>query len=68
MGIFVRKPRKPRNFKYEPRYYDPSKDDNLRRRMRVKRMSRSKRRNKFTNLLYFGGLLLFALYIYNLLG
>jgi hypothetical protein len=68
MGIFIRKPRKPRSFTYEPRYYDPSKDDKLRRRMRIKRMSRSKRRNKFTNLLYFAGLLLFALYIYNLLG
>ena len=68
MSIFTPKHRKPRGFRYEPRYYDPKDDEDLRRRMRIQRMSRMKRRNKFTNLLYFGALLLFALYIYNLLG
>lgn len=64
MGLF-RPGKKPRKFDYEPRYYDPSKDEDLKRRMRVKRKS-SRRRNS-TSLLYLLGLLLFTLYLYSVL-
>lgn len=64
MGIIGGKKRKPRKFDYEPRFYDPSKEQDLRRRMRVQR--RSRRRNP-TSLLYLLGLLLFTLYLYSVL-
>lgn len=59
------KRKKPRTFGYEPRFYDPDKDEDIKRRMRVKR--RRKRRRSPMSLLYFLGLLLFALYIYQAL-
>ena len=70
MSIFVPKRAKPRRFDYQPRYYDPSKDrdEKLKRRIRVQRLSRTKRKGAFTNLIYFAALLLFAAYLYNLLG
>ena len=57
---------KPRRFSYEPRFYDPTKDESLKRRMRVH--SRSRRRRSPLGLLYFLALLFFAIYIYNALG
>lgn len=67
MGLFVPKRSKPKRFSYEPRYYDPTKEENLRKRMRIQRKALSKRRGRFTGLLYLAGLLLFAFYIYNAL-
>ena len=67
MGIFVpRRRSKPRRFSYEPRYYDPTKDESLKRRMRVH--SRARRRRSPLGLIYFVVLLFFAIYIYNALG
>jgi hypothetical protein len=56
-----------RRFSYEPRYYDPKKDEDLRRRMRIKSLSRRKRRNPSG---IFAFLLLFAMavFIYFQLG
>lgn len=67
MGLFLpgRKV-KPRSFSYEPRFYDPKKDESLKRRMQVHR--RSRRRRSPLGLLYFLGLLVFSLYIYFNLG
>ena len=66
MGLFTpSRKTKPRRFDYEPRYYDPSKDERLRRRIRIQ--SRARRRRSPLGLLYLAGLLLFAIYIYNAL-
>ena len=66
MGLFTPSNKaKPRRFDYEPRYYDPSKDERLRRRIRIQ--SRARRRRSPIGLLYLAGLLLFAIYIYNAL-
>lgn len=67
MGIFIPNRRaKPRRFSYEPRHYDPKKEENIRRRMRIQ--SRARRRRKPLGLIYLAALLLFALYIYRVLG
>ncbi len=67
MGLFIRNRKvKPRRFSYEPRHYDPTKDESLKRRMRIH--SRARRRRSPVGLLYFLALLLFAIYIYNALG
>jgi len=67
MGLFIPNRKvKPRRFTYEPRHYDPSKDESLKRRMRIH--SRARRRRSPVGLLYFLALLLFAIYIYNALG
>lgn len=68
MSIFLPRARaKHRRFSYEPRYYDPKKDEDLRRRMRIKSLSRRKRRNPY-GILIFGILLMMALFIYFQLG
>lgn len=65
MGLlFGRKPR-PRQFDYTPRYYDPRKDEKLKRRMRIHR--RVRRRSPIA-LFYFVALLITALYIYMAVG
>ena len=67
MGVFSGKRKtRPRAFKYEPRYYDPTRDESLKRRMRIK--SRARRRRSPLALLYLLALLLFAVYIYNALN
>ena len=67
MGLFIPNRKvKPRRFSYEPRHYDPKKDESLKRRMRIG--SRARRRRSPIGLLYFAALLLFAIYIYNALG
>ncbi len=63
--LFGRKPQ-PRRFDYTPRYYDPRKDDSLKRRMRIQ--SRVRRRRSPIALYYLAALLLTALYIYNAIG
>ena len=68
MSIFLPRARaKHRRFSYEPRYYDPKKDEDLRRRMRIKSLSRRKRRNPY-GILVFAILLVMALFIYFQLG
>jgi hypothetical protein len=54
-----------KSFSYEPRYYEPDEDEDLKRRMRAKRKTR--RRRSPMSLLYLAGLLLFALFIYQAL-
>ena len=67
MGLFIPGRRvKHRRFSYEPRFYDPKREEGLKRRMRVG--SRARRRRSPLGLLYFFGLLLFALYIYTSLS
>lgn len=67
MGLFIPNRRvKHRRFSYEPRFYDPKKEESIKRRMRVG--SRARRRRSPLGLLYFAGLLLFAIYIYTALG
>ena len=68
MSIFLPRSRaKHRRFSYEPRYYDPKKDEDLRRRMRIKSLSRRKRRNPY-GILVFAILLVLALFMYFQLG
>ena len=67
MGLFLPgRTKKPRRFSYEPRYYDPRKEESLKRRMRIQ--SRARRRRSPIALLYFVALLLFAFFIYNALS
>lgn len=67
MGLFIPNRKvTPRRFSYEPRHYDPRKDENLKRRIRIQ--SRAQRRRSPIGLIYFIALLLFAIYIYNTLG
>lgn len=60
MGLFTAG-RGPRSYEYEPRHYDPSDDDDIKRRMRS---GRRDRRRRPTDLLYLAGLLALALFIY----
>jgi len=66
MGFLLRRKPKPRQFDYTPRYYDPRKDESLKRRMRIQ--SRVRRRRSPIALYYLAALLLTALYIYNVIG
>ncbi|MDE2770650.1 MAG: hypothetical protein OXI44_05690 [Bacteroidota bacterium] len=66
MGLLFGRKTQPRKFDYTPRYYDPRKDDSLKRRMRIQ--SRVRRRRSPVALYYLAALLLTALYIYNALG
>jgi hypothetical protein len=66
MGLFRPGGRGPKKFRYEPRYYNPEEEEDLKRRMRAGR-KRHQRRNPMS-LLYLLGLLLFALFIYQSLG
>jgi hypothetical protein len=60
---------RPRNrrFSYEPRFYDPKKDEDLRHRMRIRSLSRRKRRNP-AGMILFIILLAMALYMYFQMG
>lgn len=66
MGFLFGRKAQPRKFDYTPRYYDPRKDDSLKRRMRIQ--SRVRRRRSPIALFYLAALLLTALYIYNAIG
>jgi hypothetical protein len=66
MGLFRPGGRKPKKFDYEPRHYNPEKEEDLKRRMRAGRKRHSRRDPM--SLLYLIGLLLFALFIYQSLG
>ena len=66
MGLFIPGSKStPRRFSYEPRFYNPEKDESIKRRMRVHGRARRRRSGGFV---YLVALLVFALYIYNLLG
>jgi hypothetical protein len=63
MGIFVPSKRtQNRRFSYEPRYYDPFKDESVKRRMRVRSRARKSRGPAVA--VYLALLLILALYIY----
>jgi len=67
MGLFTpSRRRKPKRFDYEPRFYNPEKEEDLKRRMRVKR--RKNRQRSPLSILYLIGLLVFALFIMQSLG
>jgi hypothetical protein len=67
MGLFLPGRRASnRRFDYEPRYYDPKKEQDLKRRMQVGR--RAKRRRSPMGIVYAGILLVGALYFYFRLG
>ena len=53
----------PRRFQYDPRFYDPKKDERLKRRMRVER-SRARPKTKQPQFIAVGLALLLALYLY----
>lgn len=68
MALFIRTTRRePRRFSYDPRYYDPKKDEDLRRRMRIKSHSRARRRSP-AGIIYLLLLLGIAVYIYTSIG
>ena len=61
MGMFIpSRTRTPRQFSYEPRHYDPKKEERLRQRIQVKRKAGSRRSP--AGLVYF--LLLLALVVF----
>lgn len=66
MGLLFGRKAQPKKFDYTPRYYDPKKDDSLKRRMRIR--SRARRRRSPLALYYLVALLLTALYVYNVIG
>ena len=67
MGLFIQgKNKGNRRFSYEPRFYDPEKEERLRRRIRVKRVTG--RRRDPLGLIIFGVLAGMVLYIYLSLG
>ncbi len=65
MGLFVPTSRRVKNrrFSYEPRFYNPEKDESLKRRMRLKGMSKSRRRSPM-GIVIFAILLAMAIYAY----
>ena len=68
MSLFLPRTRaKHRRFSYEPRFYNPKKEEDIRRRMRIKSLSRRKRRNPY-GILVFAILLMMALFMYFQLG
>ena len=67
MSLFIKNTRKPRSFSYEPRFYDPSREEHVKSRMRIKSMSRAKRRSP-AGIIFFFLLLGMAYYIYATLG
>lgn len=64
MGILIpRRRAQNRRFSYEPRYYDPHKDESIKRRLRI--MTRSRRRGSPVGAVVLIGLLVLAAYIYS---
>ncbi|GMQ82067.1 MAG: hypothetical protein BMS9Abin05_1508 [Rhodothermia bacterium] len=67
MGLFIQgKNKGNRRFSYEPRFYNPEKEERLRRRIQVKRMT-GRRRNSL-GLIIFGILAAMVFYVYLNLG
>jgi hypothetical protein len=68
MAIFARGTRKkPRRFSYDPRYYDPRKEEDLRKRMRIRSLSRRPKRSP-QGIIFFVILLVLAVWVYLNLG
>jgi hypothetical protein len=67
MGLFLpgRRVRNKR-FDYEPRYYDPRKDEKLKKRMRIQALNR--RRRSPLGIIYFVALCALALFVYAQMG
>lgn len=62
MGLFTPSKRaRHRRFSYEPRFYNPEKEERLKRRMRIK--SKVKRRSP-AGIVYFLALAMLAIWIY----
>lgn len=59
--------RQPRRFDYEPRFYDPKKEERERRNIRIHRRTLSRRRSPL-GIIYLMILLGMVLFIYNALG
>lgn len=66
MGLMSPNRRGPRRFDYEPRYYNPHKDESIKRRMRIQGRTRRKS-NTGLRLIIMALLLGFALYILDVL-
>ena len=67
MGLFNQgKTANNRRFSYEPRFYNPERDDRIKRKIRVKRLVR-KRRDPL-GLIIFGILFAMVVYIYMNVG
>ncbi len=67
MGIFLPgKQRRPRQFSYEPRFYNPEKDENIKRRMRIQ--SHARRRRNPMSIMYFIIVLGIILYLFRMLA
>ena len=63
MGLFtVSKRQKYKKFDYQPRYFNPEKDQKIRERIRIK--TRARRRRSPAGLIYFLILLMLAIFIY----
>ncbi|WP_456429867.1 hypothetical protein [Rhodocaloribacter sp.] len=69
MGIFIPSNRRTqhRRFSYEPRFYNPEKEQKLKHRMRVKSMSRARRRSP-VGIVYFIVMLALIVYVFLKLG
>jgi len=55
MGVVSKKRTRNKRFDYEPRFYDPKKDERLKRRMRIKSkaMPHGKKQNVLTMVILF---------------
>lgn len=62
MGLLSKKQLRNTRFEYEPRFYDPTKEDRLRRRMRIK--SKVKPRGRHQSALTVGILFILVMIIY----
>lgn len=61
--FFPRHRVKNQRFSYVPRYYDPTRDDNIRQRIRIQSRSRGRRKQPI-NLLIILVLLVIVLYVF----
>ncbi|MCH8121689.1 MAG: hypothetical protein IH853_01070 [Bacteroidetes bacterium] len=66
MGLFIQNKKANKRFSYEPRFYNPEKEERLKRRIRVKRVTG--RRRDPMGLIIFGILAGIVLYMYLNLG
>ena len=67
MGLFIQgKKVRNKKYDYEPRYYNPKKEEKLKQRMRF--TAPNKRRRSPVGLIYFVLLCAMAIYVYQKLG
>jgi hypothetical protein len=67
LGMNARRRVQPRRFHYDPRFYDPSKDERVKRKMRVER-NRVRPKTKQPHFIAVGLGLVLALYLYLNIG